>query len=132
MVVVIWARNNSASGNVASDLWPAKARPTIAEEASRVEVPVMSAAWLSDKSNTLRFIYPISQLIHLEKLAYSWLQIVFYSRNNLSFDAAVDELLYASHFFLFNSNRLPAPKQTPDAIMNLQYFKLLKIRVLLA
>jgi len=56
MVVTIWAKNNSASGNVASDLWPAKARPTIAEEASNVEVPVMSTAWLSDRSIMLRFI----------------------------------------------------------------------------
>jgi hypothetical protein len=55
MVVAIWARNNSASGIVASDLWPAKARPTIAEEASKVDVPVMSTAWLNDRSIMLRF-----------------------------------------------------------------------------
>ena len=59
MVVAIWAKNNSASGIVASDLWPAKARPTMAEEASNVDVPVMSAAWLNDRSIMLRFIYLI-------------------------------------------------------------------------
>ena len=55
-VVVIWAKNKSASGRVASDLLPARAKPITADDARSREVPVMSAAWLNESRTTLRFV----------------------------------------------------------------------------
>jgi hypothetical protein len=55
-VDAIWAKKSSASGKVVKDLLPAKVMPTIADDVSSIDVPVMSAAWLSERSMMLRFI----------------------------------------------------------------------------
>jgi len=60
MVVVICAKNNRASGRVASALVLDKVIPTSAQDASRREVPVISTAWLKARSVTLRFIFSVN------------------------------------------------------------------------